>query len=163
MSWAFENVTLWTQPCYRNKVWLIQETWWISTEWDLMPHSFFIYHQLSEGRASAPFQSKLVESTKLMKISTKLMTVIYITFWPWQLTVYGLCSDFWESIVSVLLPQADAPTLQMDCHPILTNWCHTSAIPPFLRRCLSWHNPPNISWLGTARNMLNCMPSGFKT
>ena len=48
--------------------------------------------------------------------------------------------------------KAAAPTIRMDCHPIQTNWCPTSAIPSphhFCTGCPFWHNPPNLSWLGT--------------
>jgi len=45
---------------------------------------------------------------------------------------------------------ADTPTIRMDCHPIKTNWyphlCHPHH---FYTGCPSWHNPPNLSLLGT--------------
>jgi len=37
----------------------------------------------------------------------------------------------------------------MDCHPIQTNWCpHLYHPHHFYTECPSWHNPPNLSWLG---------------
>jgi len=34
--------------------------------------------------------------------------------------------------------------------PILTNWCPHLYYPQhFYAGCPSWHNPPNLSWLGT--------------
>jgi len=49
------------------------------------------------------------------------------------------------------ITQADAPTIWMDCHLIQTKWYPTSTIPTifFYARCPFWHNPPNLSWLGT--------------
>ena len=48
------------------------------------------------------------------------------------------------------ITQADAPTIRMDCHPIQTNWCAYLCHPHhFYTGCPSWHNPPNLSWLGT--------------
>jgi len=41
-------------------------------------------------------------------------------------------------------------TIRMDCHPIQTNWCpHFRHHHYFYTGCRSWHNPPNLSWLGT--------------
>jgi len=48
--------------------------------------------------------------------------------------------------------QTNTPTIQMDCHPIQTNWCPHLCHPYHFyvdARCPSWHNPPNLSWLGT--------------
>ena len=46
--------------------------------------------------------------------------------------------------------RADAPTIRMDCHPIQNNWCPHLCHPTiFYARCPSYHNPPNLSWLGT--------------
>jgi len=48
------------------------------------------------------------------------------------------------------ITQADAPTIQMNCHPIQINWCpHLHNTHHFYAGCPSWHNPPNLSWLGT--------------
>jgi len=48
------------------------------------------------------------------------------------------------------ITQADAPTIWMDCHPIQTNWCPHLCHPyNFYAGYPSWHNPPNLSWLGT--------------
>jgi len=48
------------------------------------------------------------------------------------------------------ITQADAPTIRMDCHPIQTNWCpRLCHLHHFYAGCPSWHNPPNLSWLGT--------------
>jgi len=56
----------------------------------------------------------------------------------------------WIFWCKMKITQADAPTIWMECHPIQTNW----RPPPlqshhFYARCPSWHNPPNLSWLGT--------------
>jgi len=49
------------------------------------------------------------------------------------------------------ITQADAPTTQMDCHPIQVNWCpHLCHFHHFYAGCPSLHNPPNLSWLGTS-------------
>jgi len=41
------------------------------------------------------------------------------------------------------ITQADTPTIQ-------TNWCPHLCHPyHFYAGCPSWHNPPNLSWLGT--------------
>jgi len=59
-------------------------------------------------------------------------------------------ATFWILWCKMKITQADTPTIQMDCHPIQTNWyphlCHPHH---FYGRCPSWHNPPNLSWLGT--------------
>jgi len=48
------------------------------------------------------------------------------------------------------ITQADTPTIWMDCHPILTNWClHLCHPHHFYAECPYWHNPPNLSWIGT--------------
>jgi len=47
------------------------------------------------------------------------------------------------------ITQADALTIWMDCHPILTYWCPSLCRPHhFYARCPFWHNPPNLSRLG---------------
>jgi len=58
---------------------------------------------------------------------------------------------FWIFWCKMKITQADAPKIRMDCHPIQTNWCPHLCIPHhFYARCPSWHNPPNLSWLGTS-------------
>jgi len=49
------------------------------------------------------------------------------------------------------LVQNEDNTIWMDCHPIQTNWCPHLYHPHhfFYAGCLSLHNPPNLSWLGT--------------
>jgi len=57
---------------------------------------------------------------------------------------------FWIFWCRMKITQADAPTIWMDCHPIQTNWCPYLCHPHhFYAGCPSWHNPPNLSWLGT--------------
>jgi len=57
---------------------------------------------------------------------------------------------FWIFWCKMKITQADAPTIRMDCHPIQTNWCFHLCHPHhFYARCPSWHNPPNLSSLGT--------------
>jgi len=57
---------------------------------------------------------------------------------------------FWIFWCKMKITRADAPTIWMDCHPIQTNWClHLYHPHYFYARCPSWHNPPNLSWLGT--------------
>ena len=57
---------------------------------------------------------------------------------------------FWIFWCKIKITQADALTIQMDCHRIQTNWCpHLYHLHHFYARCPSWHNPPNLSWLGT--------------
>jgi len=54
------------------------------------------------------------------------------------------------SLCKMKTTQADKPTIWMDCCPILTNWCpHLWHPHHFYAGCPSWHNPPNLSWLGT--------------
>jgi len=57
---------------------------------------------------------------------------------------------FWIFRSKMKITQADVPTIQMDCHPIQTNWCpHLCHLHRFYAGCPSLHNPPNLSWLGT--------------
>jgi len=52
--------------------------------------------------------------------------------------------------VHMKITQADTPTFRMDCHALQTNWClHLCHPHHFYAGCPSWHNPPNLSWLGT--------------
>jgi len=58
---------------------------------------------------------------------------------------------FWIFWCKIKITQADTPTIRMDCHSIQTNWCpHLCHPHHFYAGCLSWHNPPNLSWLGTS-------------
>jgi len=60
---------------------------------------------------------------------------------------------FWIFWCKMKITQADPPTIRMDCHPIQINWClHLWHPNHFYARCPSWHNPPNLSWLGTGTN-----------
>jgi len=57
---------------------------------------------------------------------------------------------FWIFWCKMKITQADAPTIRMDCHLIQTNWCPYLCHPHhFYAGCPSWHNPLNLSWLGT--------------
>jgi len=57
---------------------------------------------------------------------------------------------FWIFWSKMKITQADAPTIWMDYHPIQTNWCpHLCHPHHFYTECGSFHNPPNLSWLGT--------------
>jgi len=57
---------------------------------------------------------------------------------------------FWIFWCKMKITQADTPTIRMDCHPIQTNWCpHLCHPRHFYTGCPSWHNPSNLSWLGT--------------
>jgi len=57
---------------------------------------------------------------------------------------------------------ADARTIRLDCHPILTNWCPTSAIPTiFMPDTLPGTTLPIYPGLGQAPNMLACIPGGL--
>jgi len=56
----------------------------------------------------------------------------------------------WIFWCKIKITQADAPTVWMDCHPSRLIGALTSTIPTnFYAGCPSWHNPPNLSWLGT--------------
>jgi len=60
------------------------------------------------------------------------------------------------------ITQADAPTIWTDCHPILTNWCPTSAIATiFTLDALPGTTLPIYPGLGQAANMLACIPSSL--
>jgi len=55
---------------------------------------------------------------------------------------------FWIFWCKMKITQADAPTIWMDL--IQTNWCRHLCHPHhFYAGYPSWHNPPNLSWLGT--------------
>jgi len=48
------------------------------------------------------------------------------------------------------ITQADTLTIRMDCHLIQNKWCpHLCHTHHFYAVCPSWHNLPNLSWLGT--------------
>jgi len=69
---------------------------------------------------------------------------------------------FWNFWSKMKITQTDAPTIWMDCHPIQTNWCpHLCHPDHFYAKCPSLHNPPNLSWLGQAPNMLACIHGGL--
>jgi len=79
---------------------------------------------------------------------TALWTMSGITRVSWYQKVYF--ANFWIFWCKMKITQARAPTTWMDCQPIQTNWCPISAILTiFYARCPSWHNPLNLSWLGT--------------
>jgi len=67
--------------------------------------------------------------------------------------------DFWSKMK---ITQTDSPTIWMDCYPIQTNWCPTSAIPTiFMQDALPYITLPIYPGLGQAPNMLACVPSGL--
>jgi len=69
---------------------------------------------------------------------------------------------FWIFWSKMKITQADAPTIWMDCHPIQTNWCPTSAIPTiFMQDALPYTTLPIYSGLGQAPNMLVCIPGSL--
>ena len=58
--------------------------------------------------------------------------------------------QIWIFCSKMKITQADAPTIRIDCHSIMTNWCPNLCHPHhFYAGCPSWYNPPNLSWLGT--------------
>jgi len=62
------------------------------------------------------------------------------------------------------ITQADAPTIQMDCHPIQTNWCPISAISTiFMPDALPGTTFLIYPGLGQAANMLACIPVAWFT
>jgi len=78
---------------------------------------------------------------------TVLWTLSVTTRASWYQKVHFAIWIFW---CKMKITQADAPTVRMDCHPIQTNWCpHLCHPHPFYAGCPSWHNPPNLFWLGT--------------
>ena len=57
---------------------------------------------------------------------------------------------FWIFWCKMKITQADTPTIRMYCHSIQTNWCpQLCHLHHFYAGCPSWHNPLNLSWLGT--------------
>ena len=68
----------------------------------------------------------------------------------WYPNIISLFAIFRILWCKMKITQASAPTIRMDCHPILTNWCpHLCHPHHFYAGCSSWFNPPNLSWLGT--------------
>ena len=68
---------------------------------------------------------------------------------------------FWISWSKMKITQADTPTIRMDCHPIQTNWCLTSAISTiFMQDALPYTTLPIYPGL-EAPNMLACIPGGL--
>jgi len=66
----------------------------------------------------------------------------------YQKVHFAIIWIFW---CKMKITQADAPTIWMDCHPMQTNWCPHLCHPHHCYAgCPSWHNLPNLSWLGTA-------------
>jgi len=83
---------------------------------------------------------------------------------PGELVPEGTFCIFWIFWCKIKITQADTPTVQMDRHPIQTNWCPHLCYPHhFYAGCPSWHNPPNLSWLGTGTKyaMLACILDGL--
>jgi len=81
---------------------------------------------------------------------------------PGEPETEGTFRQLLDFLVQMKITQADAPTIWMHCHPIQTNWCpHLCHLLDFYVGCPSWHKPLNLSWLGTAPNMLACIPSGL--
>jgi len=79
---------------------------------------------------------------------TALWTLSGTTRVSWYQKVHF--AIFWIFWYKTKITQADTPTIQMDCHPIQTNWCpHLCHPHHFYARCPSWHSPPNLSWLRT--------------
>jgi len=70
-------------------------------------------------------------------------------------SLFAIFSIFWSKMK---ITQADAPAVWIDCHPILTNWCHhgpTSAIPAiFTPHAFPSKTLPIYPVLGQAPNML---------
>ena len=69
-------------------------------------------------------------------------------------------SGFYWSKVKIT--KADTPTIQTDCHPILTNWCPNLYHPHhFTPDALPGATLPIYPGLGQAPNILACIPSGY--
>jgi len=69
-------------------------------------------------------------------------------------------SGFYWSKVKIT--KADTPTIRMDCHPILTNWCPSLCLPHhFMPNALPGTTLPIYPGLGQAPNMLACIPGGY--
>jgi len=93
---------------------------------------------------------------------TALWTLFRTTQMCWYQKVHF--AIFWIFSCKMKITQADARTIRMDCHPIQTKWCpHVCHPHQFYAGCPSWHNPPNLSWLGTGlhNRWLGCIPGGL--
>jgi len=72
-----------------------------------------------------------------------------------------LFAIFWILWNKMKITQADAPTILMDCHPILTNWCPKLCHPTiFMLDALPGTTIPIYPGLGQAPNMLASIPTG---
>ena len=79
---------------------------------------------------------------------TALWTLSGKTQLSWYLKVHF--TIFWILWCKMKITQVDRLTIRMDCHPIQINWCpHLCHPHHFYAGCPSWHNPSNLSWLGT--------------
>jgi len=77
----------------------------------------------------------------------------------WYPNVTSFFVIFWIFWSKMKVTQADAPTIWMDHHPNLTNWCPTSSIPIiFTPDALPGTTLPIYSGLEQAPNMLACVP-----
>jgi len=79
---------------------------------------------------------------------SQLITLHYYNYF---MALWTLSGTTWVSQYQKVhfATQVDAPTIWMDCHPIQTNWSPYLYHPyHFYAGCPSWHNPPNLSWLG---------------
>ena len=71
---------------------------------------------------------------------------------------------FWIFWCKMKITQADAQTIQMDCHPSRLIGAHTSTIPTiFTPHALPDTTLPIYPGLGQALNMLACIPGGLVT
>jgi len=79
----------------------------------------------------------------------------------WNQNIISLFAIFWIFCSKVKITKADAPTIRMDCHPILTNWrpnlCHPHHFTP---DALPSTTLPIHPGLGQAPNMLACISGG---
>jgi len=72
---------------------------------------------------------------------TALWTLFGTTRVSWYQKIHF--TIFWIFQCKMKISQADTPTIQ-------TNWCPHLCHPyHYYAGCHSWHNPPNLSWLGT--------------
>jgi len=122
--------------------------------------------QSTEGRSKHSVHSTVISTVLILQHThthnyfTALCTLYGTTRVSWYQKVH--IAIFWIFWWIMKITQADTPTIQMYCHPILTDWCPRLCHPHhFYARCPSWHNPPNLSWLGTAPNMLVCVSGGL--
>ena len=80
---------------------------------------------------------------------TALVTLSGTTQTSWYQKVHF--AIFWIFWCKMKITRAYAPTIRMDCHPIQTNWCPISAIPPLLRQMPFVTNLPDIIKLTPVR------------